>query len=99
MSETIEVSRLFSMAAVDQAKNVTNSLLFVVAQNNADVEEPTEKDVYSVGTLCRIINYVSQNKSYRIRVVGSKRVKLSNIHAENGYYVATGEVLRRYRKR
>jgi ATP-dependent Lon protease len=93
MSETIEVSRLFSMAAVDQAKNVTNSLLFVVAQNNADVEDPTEKDVYSVGTLCRIINYVSQNKSYRIRVVGSKRVKLSNIHAENGYYVATGEVL------
>jgi ATP-dependent Lon protease len=80
MSETIEVSRLFSMAAVDQAKNVTNSLIFIVSQSKQEIEEPTEKDVFDVGTLCRIINYVSQNKSYRIRVVGSKRVKLSNIH-------------------
>jgi ATP-dependent Lon protease len=93
MSETIEVSRLFSMAAVDQAKNVTNSLIFIVSQSKQEIEEPTEKDVFDVGTLCRIINYVSQTKSYRIRVVGSKRVKLSNIHPENGYYLADGEVL------
>lgn len=93
MSETIEVARLFSMAAVDEAKNVTNSLLFVVAQSNGSVEEPTEKDIYEVGTLCRIINYVNQTKSYRIRVVGSKRIKLANVHVENGYYVADGEII------
>lgn len=93
MSETIDVARPFSMTAVDEAKKNTNSLIFIVSQNNAELDDPKEKDVYGYGTLCRIINYVNQGKSYRIRVVGSKRVKFANWREENGTIMVDGEVI------
>jgi ATP-dependent Lon protease len=34
LTESIEVSRAYSMAAIDQARSVTNSLLFVSAQKD-----------------------------------------------------------------
>ena len=45
MGETIEVGRAFSMAAVDEAKANTNSLIFVVAQRDAQKEDPAEEDL------------------------------------------------------
>lgn len=93
MSEAIEVARPFSMAAVDFAKKNTNNLIFVVAQKKVDTETPTQEDLYSVGTLCRIVNYLSQDKSYRIRVIGSKRVKFDNVYLQEGSYMASGYVM------
>ena len=93
MGETIEVGRDFSMVAVDQAKKLTNSLIFVTSQKNANQDELKPEDLYEYGTLCRIINYVSQAKSYRIRVVGSKRAHFNQIRQENGTFVADGEIL------
>jgi ATP-dependent Lon protease len=93
MTESIEAARVFSMAAIDSARNVTNSLLFVSCQIDPRKEEVADKDVYEIGTLARIVNFVAQDKLYRIRVIGSKRVRLSNIHQENGTFVADGEIL------
>ena len=70
MGETIEVARDFSMVAVDQAKKLTNSLIFITSQKNGNQDEGLKpEDLFEYGTLCRIINYVSQSKSYRIRVI------------------------------
>jgi len=93
MSESIEVSRLYTMAAIDEARKSTNSLIFVVAQKSPDTDNVEEKDIYEYASLCRIVNYVDQANFYRVRVVGSKRVKLSNFEQTNGYWSATGEVI------
>jgi len=73
MTESIEAGRVYSLAAIDQARKVTNSLLFVASQKDPKVDEVQDKDIYEVGTLCRIVNFVAQDKLYRIRVIGSKR--------------------------
>lgn len=93
MGETIEVGRAFSMAAVDEAKANTNSLIFVVAQRDAQKEDPAEEDLFAYGTLCRIINYVNGTNSYRIRVVGSKRVHFLGFKEENGVKMAEAEII------
>src|SRR5574344_1314119 len=93
MSESIEVGRAFSIAAIDNARKLTNSLIFVSAQKDPSLDALTEKDIYEVGTLCRIINFVKQDQIYRIRVSGSKRVKFSSIRQEGGTFVADGLVL------
>jgi ATP-dependent Lon protease len=93
MTESIEAARVYSLAAVDNARNVTNSLLFVSCQKDPAQDDVTEKDIYEVGTLCRIVNFVAQDKLYRIRVIGSKRVKLTNIHLEGGTFLADGEIM------
>lgn len=93
MGETIEVGRAFSMAAVDEAKANTNSLIFVVAQRDAQKEDPAEEDLFAYGTLCRIINYVNGTNSYRIRVVGSKRVHFLSFREERGVKMAEAEIV------
>jgi ATP-dependent Lon protease len=93
MGETIEVGRAFSMAAVDEAKANTNSLIFVVAQRDAQKEDPAEEDLFAYGTLCRIINYVNGTNSYRIRVVGSKRVHFLSFKEERGVKMAEAEIV------
>lgn len=75
MSEEIEASRPFSVSAIKDAKEMTNSLIFVVAQKTPDLDDPKEEDLYNVGTLCRIVSYAQDGSSMRIRVVGSKRAK------------------------
>jgi ATP-dependent Lon protease len=93
MTESIEAGRLYSLAAVDQARKVTNSLLFVASQKDPKVDDIAEKDVYEYGTLCRIVNFVAQDKIYRIRVIGSKRVHFSNIRMEGGTFLADGVIV------
>lgn len=93
MGETIEVGRAFSMAAVDEAKANTNSLIFVVAQRDAQKEDPAEGDLFAYGTLCRIINYVNGTNSYRIRVVGSKRAHFLSFKEERGVKMAEAEIV------
>jgi ATP-dependent Lon protease len=93
MTESIEAGRVYSLAAIDQARKVTNSLLFVGSQTNPDLEDCTEKDIFAYGTLCRIVNFVAQPKMYRLRVIGSKRVLLKNIRQEGGTFLADGEIL------
>ena len=75
MTEEIEAARPFSVQAVKDAKEMTNSLLFIVAQKSPDLDDPKEEDLYKVGTLCRIVSYAQNGASIRLRVVGSQRVK------------------------
>lgn len=93
MSEEIEAARPFSVAAIKAAKENTNSLIFITSQKETDSENPTEDDVYSVGTLCRITSITETGDSVRVRVVGSKRAELSNIKTTDGLYVAEGHLI------
>jgi ATP-dependent Lon protease len=93
MTESIECGRAYSLAAVDQARKVTNSLLFVGSQLKPRVDDIGEKDICLFGTLCRIVNYVPQDKLYRIRIIGSKRVRLNHIRMEGGSFLADGSII------
>ncbi len=90
----IDVGRDFSMGAIDAGKNQTDSLIFVTSQVNEDVDNPTENDVYKVGTLCHIISISTRDDYYKIRIEGVERVNLSSIKFdENGrIFIAEGTV-------
>ena len=52
-----------------------------------------EEDVYMTATLCRVVNFLSANGVYRIRVIGSKRVALTNLRFDDGTWKAEGKVI------
>lgn len=92
-SETISVGREFGKAAVDDSRRSCNSLVYIAAQKDPAIENPSEKDVYPYGTLCRITNLVEEEDGYRIRVVGSKRASLHNYRMVGKAYYVDGVVI------
>lgn len=94
MSEEIEVSRDFSVSAVYASRESTNSLILVVSQKDKNIDNPKPEELYTVGTLCRIAASTSAQWGVRIRVVGTRRVKISNMNIdERGAMWADGEIL------
>ena len=64
---SFDVGRIKSLAAVNAAVDSENPLVFVSAQKDAKVENPSLKDVFEIGTVCRIKN-VSRMPGDNIRV-------------------------------
>ena len=96
MTESIEAGRPYSVKAIDVARRDSNSLLFVGVQRQLQKDEVTgEEDVYMTATLCRVVNFLSANGVYRIRVIGSKRVALTNLRFDDGTWKAEGKVTHR----
>ena len=54
--QLIEAGREFSINAINLSRNKTDSLIFITSQIKAECENPTEADLFHVGTLCRIIS-------------------------------------------
>ena len=92
--ERIDAARNFTVKAANVSLAQNDSLIIVVSQKTNTVETPTGKDIFEIGTLCRITS-VSQAKNYiRIRLSGLNRVKLNNIaYDEQGYFVGEGELV------
>ena len=66
--------RAKSKAAVDAAWNSDKLILFI-AQKNSKIEEPGEKDLYSVGTVCLIRRVVKNpGGEYTLSAEGIARV-------------------------
>lgn len=66
--------RIKSKAAVDSAWN-TDKLIVFVTQKNSRIEEPTDKDLYSVGTVCVIRRVVrNPDSEYTLQAEGIARV-------------------------
>jgi ATP-dependent Lon protease len=62
------VGRAASLAAIESAM-ATHGALFLVAQRNADVEDPVAADLYRVGVITRIAQVTKQpNGTARILV-------------------------------
>ena len=64
---SFDVGRIRSLAAVNAAVDSENPLVFVSAQKDAKVENPSLKDVFEIGTVCRIKN-VTRMPGDNIRV-------------------------------
>ena len=71
---TFDVERAASKAALHMAMN-RDQIIFLTAQKDAAVEEPKEKDMYHVGTVCKIkqILRTPGSKTSRVLVDGLAR--------------------------
>jgi len=77
-----------SKAALDLAWN-SDKLIVFVTQKNSRIEDPTEKDLYKVGTVCLIRRVVKNPEGeYTLQAEGLSRVFLKNFTKTEPYLEA-----------
>lgn len=86
---TFDVERAASKAALHMAMN-RDQIIFLTAQKDAAVEEPKEKDMYHVGTVCKIkqILRTPGSKTSRVLVDGLARGTMSHLTKRTACYLA-----------
>lgn len=93
--QLIEAGREFSINAINLSRNKTDSLIYISSQIKSENENPTEKDIYHVGTLCHIISCSERENRLRVRVEVLERVSLDNIALDvnEQTFVSDGHIL------
>ncbi len=89
-SVQIVSGRVRSKAALDSAY-ATDRLIVFVTQKNMRVEDPKEKDLYQVGTVCLIRRMVKVDNEYQASVEGLVRVYIKNFSQTDPYLEAVVE--------
>ncbi len=79
---SFDVGRIKSLGAINAAVDKENPLIFVSAQRDSKVEDPSIDDVFEIGTVCRV-KHVSRMPGDNIRVsvnalYAAKIVELKN---------------------
>lgn len=83
-----EVGRKKSIAAIEWAIN-NNSPVFLVAQRDMDVEEPTKQDLYAYGVAAEIKQVLRvSNDLVKVLVEGKYRAKLTALDTTAAYLTA-----------
>ncbi len=87
------VGRERSERALEQAMNVDKRIL-LVTQRSADVDEPKEEDLYSIGTLANVLQLVKlPDGTTKVLVEGGERVRLFDFSDTDGFMSARWEAL------
>ena len=74
-------------AAMDQDKQV-----ILVAQRDADLDEPTTDDIFDVGTLASILQLLKlPDGTVKVLVEGNKRVSINKYTQEEEFFIAAAE--------
>jgi len=86
-----DVERTMSTGALDAAHNGDRKI-FLLAQKDITKENPTERDLYRIGTIC----YVKQvlkipNSGMKVLVEGSCRARLISMRGDRKYFIAEVE--------
>ncbi len=94
VSMPLVVGRGKSLKAIEIAEN-SSSLIIVVAQHNLTPGDPEPKDLYRVGTLCRLESVSNAELGSRqVVVTGLSRYRIGEFKIEQaGYLTAMGEVV------
>ena len=91
-----DVGRSSSVKAIKAAMN-SSELVFLVAQKDAETERPSAKDVYSVGTLCKVKQIIkTPGGVFRCLVEGIRKAKLLKLSDSEPYYEAEVRELPNY---
>lgn len=75
----IDVGRKKSIAALEEAKENYDSHIFLVAQKDMIVEDPSIEDLYEVGTLCHISHIRYMEGYLRVKFKGLERAKIDKM--------------------
>ena len=83
---TLFVGRAKSIATVEEAVG-GRKLILLSSQKKAGIDNPTQEDVFRVGTLCGINQVLRYpNDTIRIQVQGISRAKIIKFHKTREYY-------------
>ena len=87
---SFDVGRIKSLAAVNAAVDSENPLVFVSAQKDAKVENPSLKDVFEIGTVCRIKNVTRMpGDNIRVNVNALFAAKIVTSEGNDKYFTVT----------
>ena len=88
------VGRESSVRALEEALNGDRKI-FLAAQHDASVDEPTADDIYTVGVVGNIVQSVRMpDGNIKVLVEGVERASASEVHDDDGFFVATVRVSR-----
>ena len=80
-----DISRERSIHAVEQSM-MEDEKIFLVSQRNPDVDEPTQDDLYQIGTIAHIKQVIKmQGGIIRVLVEGEERAELAEVLEEERY--------------
>ena len=86
------VGRSKSIAALDAAME-DNKQIFLVAQKNADNDNPSQKDVYKNGTLSTILQLLKlPDGTIKVLVEGSQRATIDGDIIDDNYLQASVKI-------
>ena len=88
-----DVSRAYSIQAIQQVMQGEEQQVFLVAQRELNIEDPDLKDVFEIGTIATIKQVIKLSKNMlRVLVTGEERARLISLEKEEGYLNAQVEV-------
>lgn len=89
-----DVSRAYSIQAIQQVMQGEEQQVFLVAQRELNIEDPDLKDVFEIGTIATIKQVIKLSKNMlRVLVTGEERARLISLEKEGGYLNAQVEVI------
>ena len=84
------VGRDRSILALDQSMNVDKRIV-LVTQRSAEIDEPSETDLFEVGTLATVLQLLKlPDGTTKVLVEGGERGKIKTFIDENGYFEDEG---------
>lgn len=92
MTLHFDVGRKKSIKALNTAME-NDQLIFLVAQTDPSIDDPTGDDVFGVGVVCEVrqMMKILNSSNYRVIVKGIQRATLIDMFLDNGYFSATIE--------
>ena len=87
------VGRKKSILALEAAMS-DNKKILLLAQKNAEVDDPAQKDLYQIGTLSTILQMLKlPDGTIKVLVEGGERVQVDSILETNEYFSASTQML------
>ena len=78
------VGRDLSIKSLDDSMNNHDKSIVLVTQKSAEVDEPSIKDLYSIGTVANILQLLKlPDGTMKVLVEGVSRVKISKVETDN----------------
>lgn len=89
MNLHFDVGRKKSIAALNEAMD-THQMIFLVSQIDSTIEDPTERDVFKVGVICKIKQMIKIPNSSNLRVIveGVSRASIVTMYTEGDHFNA-----------
>lgn len=89
MNLHFDVGRKKSIAALNEAMD-THQMIFLVSQIDSTIEDPTERDVFEVGVICKIKQMIKIPNSSNLRVIveGVSKASIVTMYTEGDHFNA-----------
>lgn len=89
MNLHFDVGRKKSIAALNEAMD-THQMIFLVSQIDSTIEDPTERDVFEVGVICKIKQMIKIPNSSNLRIIveGVSRASIVTMYTYGNHFNA-----------